>query len=139
MELKRIGEEKTVEAGFTLVEVIIAIFLLTVGILGMASMQVMALQGNSFAGNISESNALCQYKIEELMSLPYDHADLEDLNADATPTAYTDPSPPDGYVITWEVDADNPVPDTKEIEVKVAWIQKGQNKETVFTSFKSKY
>jgi type IV pilus assembly protein PilV len=139
MELKRIGEGKTVEAGFTLVEVLIAIFLLTVGILGMASMQVMALQGNSFAGNISESNALCQYKIEELMALPYDHADLEDLNADATPTSYTDPSPPDGYVITWEVDADNPVPDTKEIEVKVAWIQKGQNKETVFTSYKSKY
>ena len=55
MEFKRIGEEKTVEAGFTLVEVIIAIFLLAVGILGMASMQVMALQGNSFAGNISES------------------------------------------------------------------------------------
>ena len=139
MESKRIGEKKTAEAGFTLVEVIIAIFLLTIGILGMASMQVQALQGNSFAGNISESNALCQYKIEELMSLPYDHADLEDLNAGPTTTVYTDPSPPEGYVITWEVDADNPVPNTKQIEVKVAWTQKGHSKETVFTSFKSKY
>ena len=139
MELKRIGGGKTVEEGFTLVEVLIAIFLLTVGILGMASMQVMALQGNSFAGSISESNALGQYKIEELMALPYDHADLEDLNAGPTTTPYADPSPPDGYVIIWEVDADNPVPDTKQIEVKVAWIQKDQNKETVFTTAKSKY
>ena len=131
--------EQTAEAGFTLVEVIIAIFLLTVGILAMASMQATALQGNSFAGNISESNSLCQYKIEELMALPYDHADLEDLNAGPTTTAYVDPSPPEGYVITWEVDADNPVPDTKEIEVKVAWTQRGHDKETVFTSYKSKY
>ena len=139
MELKRIGGEKTGEEGFTLVEVILATFLLTVGILGMASMQVMALHGNSFAGNISKANSLCQYKIEELMALPYDHADLEDLNAGPTTTPYADPSPPDGYVITWEVDADNPVPDTKQLEVKVAWIQKGQNKETVFTTSKSKY
>ena len=139
MDAKRNRRESISEAGFTLIEILIAIALLAVGILGMASMQVTAMQGNSFAGNISEANSYSQYKIEELMALSYDDANLEDLNAGPTTTLYTDPSPPAGYVITWEVDADNPVPDTKQIAVKAAWVQKGQNKQTVLTTYKSRY
>lgn len=128
------------ESGFSLIEVLIAMVLLAIGLLGTAALQVSAMRGNSFAGNISEANAYAQEKMEDLLALSYDNADLADGNATiAVPTSYTHPSPPPGYTITWEVDVDNPIPDTKMITVTAAWQERNQAKSTVITSFKSIY
>ncbi len=42
------------DRGFTLLEVIVAIAILTFGLLAVASMQIGAIQGNSFAGRVTE-------------------------------------------------------------------------------------
>jgi len=39
------------QSGFTLLEVLIAISILTVGLLGVAQMQIMGIKGNYFSGN----------------------------------------------------------------------------------------
>jgi type IV pilus assembly protein PilV len=44
------------EAGFTLLEVLIAIFVLTFGLLGLASMQSQAMRATGMGGNISIAN-----------------------------------------------------------------------------------
>ena len=44
------------ERGFTIVEVMVAIAILSVGILGVASMQVSAIRGNHFSDNTTERN-----------------------------------------------------------------------------------
>ena len=100
--------------GFTLIEVLLAIGLLTVGLLTIASMQVTAIKGNASARRQTERSTWAQDKMEELMSLNYDHADLDE---DASP--HTEVNPPTGYTITWDVVDDIPVTNSKLITVTV--------------------
>jgi len=64
------------EAGFTIVEILIAIVILTVGLLAMANMHVLAMFVNSSARNVTESTALAQSRMEQLVRLPFDNAEL---------------------------------------------------------------
>jgi len=59
------------EAGFTLIEVLIALFVLAFGILGLTKMQISAIQGNGDAKRFSTATAIGQAQIEALMSLGY--------------------------------------------------------------------
>ncbi len=59
------------ESGFTLLEVIIAISILTIGMLAVASMQAAALRGDSFAYSRTEASTWAQDKMEDLMADPY--------------------------------------------------------------------
>ena len=121
------------EAGFTIVESIIAISLLAVGLLAIANMQLMAMKGNSSASWQAEQTTHAQDKMEELMALSYTHADLD---PDPAVNPHNEANPPDNFTITWTViDSDNPggtgfsVPDTKLITVTVT----GLNRTTVLT------
>jgi type IV pilus assembly protein PilV len=126
------------ENGFTLIEVMIAIGVLAFGILAIASMQVTAIDGNKNASEITESTALAQDFLEELMCLTYDDASLSDVNADGAaglrhplppPPAPAIPDPgtypsdyqiPNGdYIIYWNISEDDPIPSTKRISVTV--------------------
>jgi prepilin-type N-terminal cleavage/methylation domain-containing protein len=64
------------EAGFTIVEILVAIVILTIGLLAMANMHVLAMFVNSSARNVTESTALAQSRLEELIHLPFDNAEL---------------------------------------------------------------
>ena len=108
------------DVGFTIIEVVIAISILAVGLLGVAAMQTSAIQVNSAAGQMTTRMNWAQDKMEELMALPYTDTLLVDNNsAVGVMTNHTDTSPPTGYTITWSVDNHNPVPNTKRIVVTV--------------------
>ena len=107
--------------GFTLVELLIAITILAVGILGVASMQVSAIRANDFASAQTEAATAGMDRIEKLLRLPYDHADLASGN-------HTDPSPPNGYTVGWTVTDNSPVNNTKTVAVTVNWIDHGKAK-----------
>ena len=77
-----ITKKKGKEKGFTLLEVIIAITILTVGLLALASMQVSAIKGNTLALGFTEATSWTSDRIEKLMILPYDHAHLVDTDGD---------------------------------------------------------
>ena len=74
---KREGEQ-----GFTLLEVIIAMCILTIGILAVASMQLSAIRGNSSAIGLTEAVDIGQEKLEELIQLPLTDPQLADTNGD---------------------------------------------------------
>jgi len=57
-----IGNQK----GFTLVEVMIALVILSVGILAMAEMQIVAIKANARSKNITSAIILTEGKLEEL-------------------------------------------------------------------------
>jgi len=59
------------DRGFTLLEVIIAISILTFGILAVGAMQSAALRGNNFAYGRTSASTLAQDALEDLMALPY--------------------------------------------------------------------
>ena len=59
------------EKGFTLIEVMVAISLLTFGILAVASMQGSALKGNSLARFNTEAVTWAQDELEDQLNLTY--------------------------------------------------------------------
>ena len=58
--------------GFTLIELLIALVIFAVGILGVATMQITSIQGNSKGRQISEASNVGAGQIERILSLPYD-------------------------------------------------------------------
>jgi len=59
------------QSGFTLLEVLIAISILTVGLLGVAQMQIMGIRGNYFSGNTTAALTLAEEKMEGLLGSSY--------------------------------------------------------------------
>jgi len=109
------------EKGFTIVEVLIAVSVLTIGILAVCSMQVSATWGNTFAGRQTEGSTIALDRLEKLMALSYDNTDL-------AAGSHTDPSPPNGYNVAWEVVDDSPLDNAKRIIVTVTWTSHGRQK-----------
>ena len=103
----------TENSGFSLLEVIISISILSIGLLGVASLQGSALTNDSFAANVTEANAWGQDKMEELLALAYTHTDL-----DTASNPHNDLNPPAGYTISWTVTG-GPVLNSKQITITV--------------------
>ncbi len=80
------------EQGFTLVETMVAIVVLSIGFFAAASMQIVAVDANTSANRISEAINLAQSRLEELMALEYspDFTD-PDLMDDAEMTGAAEP------------------------------------------------
>ena len=100
------------EAGFTLIEVIVAIAIFTIGILSVSAMQITSIKGNSMANGLSQASVYAADKIEKVMAMPY-----SELISDSLP-------PEDGYTLTWTVSADDPVPGCKTVTINVTGRQR---------------
>ena len=90
--------------GFTLIEILIAMVIFSVGILGVAKMQIAGINGNATARGVTDIVVQATDQIELLMLLPYDHADL-------TQGAHAGVALP-GYTLGWVVD-----PDTNAVDI----------------------
>ena len=134
------------ESGFTIVEVMIAIVVLVVGLLGVAAMQTKALQANVFAGRVTEGCAVGEAWMEWLMKQPYDRIAALDANHDDTAAtalsvpcdsataisnfqtwglgAFTEEQLPNarntGSTMTWRITADYPIENTITVEINTA-------------------
>jgi prepilin-type N-terminal cleavage/methylation domain-containing protein len=135
---------KVHQEGFTLLEIIIAIAMLSLGILAIATMQVSAIKGNVHASGITEGITLAQERVEQLMPLHYNHFDLSDGSGDNDGQAglgddanadHQDPNNPiklsgfgQQYNIYWNIAEDWPLPNTKTIRVIVTWTERGNQR-----------
>jgi Tfp pilus assembly protein PilV len=134
------------ESGFTIVEVMIAIMMLVVGLLGVAAMQTKALQANVFAGRVTEGCAVGESWMEWLMKQSYDRIAALDVDpADTAATvlsvpcdsetaisrfqtwglgAFTEQQLPNvrtsGSTMTWRITADYPIENTTTVEIDTA-------------------
>jgi hypothetical protein len=110
------------QVGLTLLETMIALFVFSVGVLGVASMQVGSMQMNAKAHRATcDSVAACKY-LEAILALPFDDPLLRDPDDGFAPD-----SPDHGpfkieathSTIEWEVDDQFPVPNTKRVSITV--------------------
>lgn len=70
------------ENGFTLIEVMIAIMILSVGLLSVGVMQTAAMKGNATSRSIGGGANKAAEKLEELRTLPVTHALVQERNDD---------------------------------------------------------
>ncbi|UCF92650.1 MAG: prepilin-type N-terminal cleavage/methylation domain-containing protein [Desulfobacterales bacterium] len=99
--------------GFTLVEVMIGMAIFVIGFLAVSSMQITAINGNAGARGATEAATWATDQLETLIALPYDSI------------VSGGPVINGAYTISWEVDADTPLPHTKTIVVTVDWQDRG--------------
>jgi prepilin-type N-terminal cleavage/methylation domain-containing protein len=106
------------EKGYSLIEVLIAFAIFSIGFLAVAAMQVSASKGNRLACENSEAAAIAANIMENLMILPFDHSDLD-------PAGNPHQNSQGNYDIQWTItsadtDADG-VEDAKTVELQIAW------------------
>jgi len=125
--------------GLTLVEMMVAMIVLSIGLLGVAGLQARAITEGSGGRHLSEASAMARNRIEELGRLAWDATDLDDSGG----AWVVDPTPIDGldgvaYTVSDRIDWDNVDPavvQLKAIEVRVTWNdEKRQNRQVLLSS-----
>ena len=76
---RRVGRRRG-PGGFTLVEVLMAMTILTIGLLGVAKMQISAIHGNYTSSTTTVALTLAEQKMESLMSTSYSDASLNNTD-----------------------------------------------------------
>jgi len=127
--MKPVRKNLKTERGFTLVEIMVAICVFSVGMLAVASMQVSGTQGTANAKWQTGAVVWASDQMEKIISLPYDHPDL----ADGAHAGVTE----DQYAISWVVQDDELVDNTKTITVTVAWAGSGIDRTISFVYYKA--
>jgi len=117
------------DGGFTLIEILIAITIFAIGILGATTMQIMAIQTNAKANRKTEALAVASEQMEKLIN--QDYADIASSQNDVVIGDDANENVSDVYTISWSVVNDAPVNDTKTITMAVTWNYKGRHTETI--------
>jgi type IV pilus assembly protein PilV len=110
-----ITDERTAEAcrGFTLIEVLIAMAIFAIGILAIAGLQIRSINSNAAARMQSEATTVAVDVMERLMSLPYEHTELDAGSG-------IKQSQVGAYTVFWQVTDETPISWCKTIAVWVA-------------------
>ena len=112
--------------GFSLLELLIALVILAVGLLGVAGMQVTSISGNAFSNNVTIATGLAQSRIEELKKLPNSDAALSVGDHDEGLL-------PGTAIFSRSTNVNDLSPEVKQVTVTVRWTDKSQHTITLST------
>ena len=106
-------KNKINDGGFTIIEVLIALAIFAIGILGLAKLQLASVSDNTSSRKYSEASTWGVSQIESIMGISYDDPAL----ADGTTNSVTH----EIYTVNWTVTDADPVPNVKKISMVVTW------------------
>lgn len=115
--------------GFTLIEVVIALLVLTVGIVGVLTVLPVALKASKRAMNMIQAPFFAQEKLEELKRDGYDA--LQEI----TETACSNPK----FSYTVDVVDEASPPNLRKVTVTISWSEGNQDYDEEFTTLITKY
>jgi type IV pilus assembly protein PilV len=104
---KNITETNSNSPGFSLIEVLIAMAVFSIGILAIFSMQITATNGNTLARGVTENYHCALDKVEELLALPFNDASLTQGVHNVAKSADGIDNDGDGMVDGNDVDGEN--------------------------------
>ena len=122
-------------AGFTIIELMIAMAIMAFGVLGYTFLQSRALQNRVYAREMNRATIIAQDFMEQIMALPYNHALLDPSIHPVSGDGETK----DGnqwflttegnfdYYTRWEITANLPNTDIKLIELFTVWEKKSSD------------
>jgi prepilin-type N-terminal cleavage/methylation domain-containing protein len=103
-------------AGFTLIEVLMALAIFAIGFLAIASLQATYIGENASARLQTEATATAVQILEQLRALPFDHDGLDPAANPHQPPAGSII----GYNVQWFVADNSPVNNTKTVTITVS-------------------
>lgn len=125
--------------GFTLLEIMVALTIFAVGLLGVAGLQLQSISYNSGSNTRTVATSIAQGALEEILAQDETAAVFQADNADMVwdldpASAATTRTVPAGgtYSALWSVIADDPVPRMSRVRVTIA----GAGRSVTLTGFK---
>jgi type IV pilus assembly protein PilV len=103
----------SIEEGFTLVEIMIALVVLSVGLVALAGLQISAIRGNAFSKRMTTAVSVANTRIEQIKNMPYANIQPE------SSTQITESNINFTRQVT--VTNNSPLPNTKTVNVTVTW------------------
>jgi type IV pilus assembly protein PilV len=126
-------------AGFTLIEVLFAMTVFTIGVLAVAALQGTGLRAAAQAKALNEGQSAARTMVEQLMALPHDHPRLSDRNGDGAAGLMEKGEEADHLLIppnqekmklSWNIAPDWPRPGVTTIRVVAHWSERGRERRT---------
>ncbi len=121
--------------GFTLVDMLIALILLTIGLLGMAKLTVAIMFGNQVSNKVTMATIVAESKMEDIRRLGY--KGIADTDTETTDDFNEIKNYPDFQRIT-EIDVNAPVDGLKTVTVTVNWKIRERPKSMVISTMLTK-
>lgn len=113
--------------GFSLLEVLIGLVILTIGILAIAGMQMTSIKGTSFSNRLSQAATIAQEGLEFLKSLPINDPRLDTGEY----------SEPDIGIFQRRYRSDRN-PEFATLRYTVTWVEEGSTRMVTFSTVKSR-
>ena len=124
--------------GFTITEVMIALAIFSIGFLAYSSLQISATKSNTKSRWLTQAVTCATDRVEQLLDLPYAHADLAagthtlaedadgiDNNSDGR---IDEPGESGSLNFIWTVTDNAPVANVKTVNIRITWSSPyGQN------------
>jgi type IV pilus assembly protein PilV len=101
------------EEGFTLIETMIALVVLSIGLVALAGLQISAIRGNNLSKRMTTAVSIANARVEQIKNMPY-----ANIQSEST-TQVTESNMTFTRQVT--VSNDNPVSNTKTVNVTVTW------------------
>ena len=102
------------KSGFTLMEVLVAMLLLTIGLLGVANLTIGVIKGNSYSKNVTTATVVAQQQIEQAQRIGY-------TNANSLAGTATVSMGGMSFTRTTTVTDSSPAANMKTVTVSAAW------------------
>ena len=99
------------EEGFTLIEMIVAMFIFGILASGMTTLMAVLIQNNEFSQDMTEATTMAENKMEV----------FKNLDGASIPAGWGWDQPEEGFWRLWEVEDDTPQAGLKQITVMVIW------------------
>lgn len=106
--------------GASLVEVLVALLILTLGFVSLQRLQVVAIRDNQFASELTRAVHLASGRMEQLLGAPFPSIASGSTNDGA-------------FALAWTVSDDTPVAGCKTVTVEAKWIQQGATRKVRLT------